>query len=123
MLCSDTPRLLTLDLRKAHAALNQEEHRAQRRLPACLMAFIRSLSTANSARELAPVWDISPVGIGLLFHRRLEQGELLDVHFRRGLTQDRVGTVVHTSALKESWLIGCTLDLPLSASELRALAE
>jgi hypothetical protein len=46
------------------------------------MVCIRACAIPQSAYELAPVWDIMPEGIGLLLHRRLEQGAPLDAQFR-----------------------------------------
>ena|SRR5216683_5293598 len=118
-----TWRNLTLDLSKAHVALNREELRAQARIPAYHFARIRSLAVPGSAYELAPVWEISATGISLLLNRPCDRGELLDVQFRHLSVRDRVAMVVHATAKEASWLIGCALDLPLSANELQALAD
>jgi hypothetical protein len=118
-----TSRLLMLNMGQAGAALNQEGHRSQRRVAVYRMAFIRSRSVPGGY-ESTSVWDTSPRGIGLLFHRQLNRGERLDVRFGQELARDCVAMVIHTLALRNGWwLSGCTLDPMLSVQEVRPLAE
>jgi hypothetical protein len=65
--------------------------------------------------------QISTKGIGLFLTHPLVPGTLVDVELRTRCTVKRVAQVVHSTKQEGGWLVGCTLDNPLSASELEAL--
>jgi hypothetical protein len=118
-----TPRLFRLNLTQARAALNRTESRREPRRAACYLVRIHWPFAPEQPPELAPLWNVAPSGIGLLFDRPLDRGQVLEVQFGRAAIPDRLATVVHASAKGTTWLVGCTLDESLSASELRELAE
>jgi hypothetical protein len=85
------------------------------------LARVRPLKEPKALARLSIVRNVSTTGIGLFLTHTLEPGALLDVELRSRLIVNRVAQVVHSVKQEGGWLIGCTLDSPLSASELEAL--
>ena len=71
--------------------------------------------------DCSRVRNVSTNGIGLFLIQTLEPGTLLDVELRSRSIVKGVARVVQSSKQEGGWLIGCTLDSPLSASELEVL--
>jgi hypothetical protein len=79
------------------------------------------LKGPRALSRLSIVRNVSTTAIGLFLTHTLEPGTLLDVELRSRFVVNRVAQVVHAIKQEGGWLIGCTLDNPLSASELEAL--
>ena len=85
------------------------------------LARVRPQNWPKGLARLSIVRNVSTNGIGLFLTRTLEPGTFVDVELRSRFIVNRVAQVVHATKEEGGWLIGCTLDNPLSASELEAL--
>ena len=85
------------------------------------LARVRPQHWPKGLARLSIVRNVSTNGIGLFLTRTLEPGTFVDVELRSRFIVNRVAQVVHATKEEGGWLIGCTLDNPLSASELEAL--
>jgi hypothetical protein len=97
------------------------ELRTEARYHCPRLARVRPHTKSAVTERLSIVRDISANGIGLLLTHALEAGTLVDVELRSRSIVRRVAKVVHSTKQEGGWLIGCTLDNPLSNPELQAL--
>jgi hypothetical protein len=96
------------------------EQRTEPRYHCPRLARIRPRTNKAVTERLAIVGNISVHGIALFLTQALEQGTLIDVELRSRYIWRRVATVVHCTKQEGGWLIGCTLDNPLSEHELQS---
>jgi hypothetical protein len=82
---------------------------------------VYTVNTPRSLARLSIVHNISTNGIGLLLTQSPATGTLLNVELPGRAIINRVAKVVHSSRTQGGWLVGCTLDSPLSELEIDAL--
>jgi hypothetical protein len=97
------------------------EQRTEARYHCPRLARVSLQKAPKSRARLSIVHNISASGIGLLLTYPLDRGTLIDVELRGRLVVTRVAQVVHSTKHEGGWLIGCTLDNPLSEPELQQL--
>src|SRR5262245_38249639 len=119
---SKTACLLPPEAEQAQGADFRDERRASPRVATFHFVLIRA-ETPGSLFQWAPILNLSLTGVGLLLKQSCAPGERLSVVFQLGSVRNRVATVVHSTPKEDSWLIGCTLDAPLTVSEFHALTK
>jgi hypothetical protein len=77
--------------------------------------------TPRSLARLSIIHDVSAKGIGLLLTQSPAPGTLLNVELPGRNIIKRVAQVVHATRAEGGWLTGCTLDSPLTETELEEL--
>lgn len=97
------------------------EQRVEPRYHCPRLARVSPRKGPKTFSRLSLVRNISANGMGLFLTQALEPGTLVDVELRSRLIVTRVAQVVHCSKDEGGWLVGCTLDNPLSGPELQAL--
>jgi hypothetical protein len=97
------------------------EQRTEARYHCPRLARVRPRTKSAVADRLSIVRNISANGIGLLLTHPLDPGTLIDVELRSRCIVRRVAKVMHSTKQEGGWLIGCTLDSPLSNHELQSL--
>jgi hypothetical protein len=97
------------------------EQRTESRFHCPRLARVRPRMKQATNERLSIVRNISPNGIGLFLTNALDPGTLVDVELRSRFIVRRVAKVVHSTRQEGGWLIGCTLDNPLSEAEVEAL--
>jgi PilZ domain len=94
------------------------------RKPQGIEAFCRSVAAVKDDPWPARVRDLSSGSIGLILTRRFEPGTLLVIELEKktaNLSTTLVGRVVHATAEKNAWAIGCTLANKIADDDLQAL--
>jgi hypothetical protein len=97
------------------------DQRIETRYSCPRLARVRPRTNPAATDRLSIVRNISANGIGLLLTHTLDPGTLIDVELRSRYIVRRVAKVVHSTKQEGGWLIGCTLDNPLSNHELMAV--
>jgi hypothetical protein len=97
------------------------EQRAEPRYHCPRLARVSPHKGPKNLSRLSIVRNISANGIGLLLTSPLEPGTQIVVELRSRSIVTRVAQVVHASKQEGGWLVGCTLDNPLSDPELSQL--
>src|SRR5262249_46087221 len=113
--------LLTQQAASAKSIDLHSECRVEPRFHCPRLARIRPVNGPKGLPRLSIVRDISTSGIGLFLTRALEPGTLIDVEMPSRCIVKRIAQVVHSTKQEGGWLVGCTLNNPLSAPELDAL--
>jgi len=113
LLTQQAPSFKTADL--------QTEQRTEARYHCPRLARVSLQKGPNSVSRLSIVRNISANGIGLLLTHALEPGTSIKVEVRSRSIVTRVAQVVHSTKQEGGWLVGCTLDNPLSDPELQQL--
>ena len=97
------------------------DQRTETRYSCPRLARVRPRTTRAVTDRLSIVRNISANGIGLFLTHALDPGTLIDVELRSRCIVRRVAKVVHSTKQEGGWLIGCTLDNPLSNQELQSV--
>jgi hypothetical protein len=97
------------------------EQRSEPRYSCPRLARVYADKTPRSLARLSIVHNISANGIGLLLTQSPATGTLLNVELPGRAIINRVAQVVHSTRTQGGWLVGCTLDSPLSELEIEVL--
>jgi hypothetical protein len=105
-----------------------KDRRASARYPCALVNFSTEVSTgvkAESEHWAATIVDISVEGVALLLRRPFEPGTVLTLALRDERFKVEQALQVRVAHLKprsrSEWLVGCSVERPLTEAELRAL--
>jgi hypothetical protein len=93
------------------------EHRSEPRYKCPRLVRVRPVTVPESNLRLSQVHDVSTKGIGLLHGSPFSLGTLLEIQLPGCITERRFARVVHCTRQEGGWLIGCTLNNSLSATE------
>ena len=115
--------LLTQQVRSAKGNYPWTERRTDTRYHCPRLARVRPPTAPENSGRLSLVRDVSKSGIGLFLTSAVEPGTVLHIELRSRSVVKRVARVVHTSKQEGGWLMGCTLDNPLSDAELQAIGS
>jgi hypothetical protein len=115
--------LLTLHAAPAEAIDLLAHQRTELRHHCPRLARVSPPKGPKSLSRLSIVRNISANGIGLFLTYALQPGTLVDVELRSRSIVTRVAQVVHSTKQDGGWLVGCTLDNPLSGPELQELCS
>jgi hypothetical protein len=113
------PTLLTQQAPSSELIDLQTDQRGEPRYHCPRLARVSLQKGPKSLARLSIVWNISAHGIGLLLTHPLEPGTSIKVEVRSRSIVTRVAQVVHSTKQEGGWLVGCTLDNPLSEPELQ----
>lgn len=111
-------------LTKAEAPAG-DQRRWARVAPTAGRAVVRSFGEGTGAPAAARILNLSPNGIGLVFHTRVEAGTMLDLELIGG--PDHPGLAILASVVyvaprgDHEWVLGCTFIRELSDADFRAL--
>jgi hypothetical protein len=111
--------LLRQHLAPAQFNPSRFEQRRDSRYRCSKLARVFPTNSPKSLARLSIVRDISANGIGLLLARSLSPGTLINVELSGRVIINRLARVVHSTRTEGGWIIGCTLDNPLSNQELQ----
>src|SRR5262245_61474670 len=113
--------LLTSQAPSPNAVDRSTEQRAEARSNCPRLARVSLHKGPKSLARLSIVQNISASGIGLFLTQSMHPETLLDIELRSRSVVRRVAKVVHSTRQEGGWLVGCTLDKPLSGSELQEM--
>jgi len=99
--------------------LSRFEQRGEPRHRCPKLARFSPVDSPRSLARLSMIRDISANGIGLLLTIPMSPGTLLNLELSGRAIVSRVACVVHTTRTEGGWIVGCTLDDPLSDGELQ----
>jgi hypothetical protein len=113
-----------LSLQEAPAKANGQiaaEKRAEPRYSCQKLVRIRPVTVPETSFRLSLVQNLSANGIGLLLTNPVATNTLLEIELQGRSPSRRIARVVHCTKHDSGWLVGCTLNQPLSESELDRL--
>src|SRR5262245_64861314 len=96
------------------------ERRTSQRHASDLVASYHPLALPKKSSLAALVHDVSDGGMSLVVRYRFEPGTALAIYLGDGADEPVLARVVRVSQRKDGkWLLGCALNRPLSAEQLR----
>ena len=100
---------------------HRPEMRSEPRYSCPKLVRMRPVSVPGAVFRLSAVQNVSANAIGLAVTTPLDPGTLLEIELPNRSRTTQFARVVHCTKQEGGWLIGCTLNQTLSASEMERL--